>query len=228
MGLFTRLMRKKKRFIVFLARRGQRRKLGVIEASNPEEAQREIMKLLERYAGDEEVHRFSTIIVMDGETGEEVRFKNPLFHGEEDEVQKSSRRTRLEELAEALQLQLVTKIATTVADTMASAMKSAVEISTRSMMGIVEEAMKTPFEMLKDQLKMQQEIQKELLAAQTAQQRRGPSLGELASFIMAMVELAKNKDSVFDLLKAGMDAMAKSQASGREEAPLQAGGGDSG
>ncbi len=213
MGLFTRLMRKRKNFIVFLARRGQRRKLGVIEASSPEEAVKKLEELLQRYEGDEEVHRYSTIIVMDGETGEEVRLKNPLFHGEEDEVQKGSKRSRLEELAEALQLQLVTKIATTVADTMASAMKSAVEISTRSMMGIVEEAMKAPFEMLKEQLRMQQEIQRELLAAQAAQQQpRGPSLGELASFIMALVELARNRDSVFELLKAGMDAMSKSQA----------------
>ncbi len=193
----------------------------MVEASSPEEAQREIMKLLERYAGDEEVHRFSTIIVIDGEMGEEVRFRNPLFHGEEDEVQKGSRRSRLEELAEALQLQLVTKIATTVAETMASAMKTAVEVSTRSMMGIVEEAMKTPFEMLKEQLRMQQEIQRELLAAQVAQQQpRGPSLGELASFITALVELAKNKDEVFGLLKAGVDVMSKSQA------PVQAGGGE--
>ena len=196
-------VKRKKVFLIQLARRGSRRTLGTVKASDPQEAIAKLNELLERYNGDDEVARYSTIIVIDAESGTEMRFKNPLFQGEEEQVPKSSRSKRLEELAEALQLNLVVTITKSVADTMAEGMKAAMGTMAKAMAGVVEEAVKTPMEIAKKQLEVLYEMQ----AAR--QQPRGPSLGELASFIHAMVELARHKDDVARLVGEALSTMQR-------------------
>ena len=191
-----RFRRRKKRLLVYLARRGARRNLGVIEAGDAGEARERIMQLLERLVeqGDEEVTKYSTIIVVDAETGEEVRFRNPLFRGEEEQVSSGSSSRRFERLAEAIQVQLIVDTARGISEAYTTATREAVRIVVQNLMDIVNEAMKTPFEMMKKQAELQQMVMLEQA------RQRGPSLGEIAQLINALVALARHRDEVAQLV----------------------------
>ncbi len=70
----------KKRFVVSLSARGQRKYVGTFEADD----EGELMNLLtERLNGDESATLFPKIRILDTESGQEIRVDNPFFSGEE-------------------------------------------------------------------------------------------------------------------------------------------------
>jgi hypothetical protein len=71
----------KKRFVVSLSARGQRKYVGTFEAAD----EGELMNILsERLNGDESATLFPKIRILDTESGQEIRVDNPFFSGEEE------------------------------------------------------------------------------------------------------------------------------------------------
>ena len=78
--VFERLFRKKHKFLVRLAKRGNSAVIGVVEGSSASEVYERVIEMLQ---SREDAREWPTIRILNTENGIEVKFPNPFSQGEE-------------------------------------------------------------------------------------------------------------------------------------------------
>jgi len=170
----------KKRFVVSLSARGQRKYVGTFEADD----EGELMNLLtERLNGDESATLFPKIRILDTESGQEIRVDNPFFSGEEYGEQGQSTKSGGSSIATEMIVQDVLT-------------------GLQAVGKINQEIMSMPLNMMNE---LMTTFVKNVASLQSMTQPPGPGsiLRDGANFLAMLLEVAKpeNRKNIEELLK---------------------------
>ena len=176
--LISKLKRKRK-YLVQLPRKGGRVFLGKIEC-NYEELHQRVVELLEERKDMPLLAQAKYVLAVDADSGQEHHISNPFFAGEEEEAdQRGSRVTAkdLEELKAALQMDMITSGFDT-----AKAIMQQMGKSLGSCMG----------EMVKSYMDTMNEFMRSSMGLPT----RTTTVRDWAQLIWGIIEFARNYDKI--------------------------------
>lgn len=171
--------KKKHKYIVSLTAKGRRKFLGIVEAEDVNE----LMNILsEKIQGLEDGSSYPNIRIYDSSVGSEIRIENPFFSGEEATSEPTQSKSSKNSLAVDLVLADVEE-----------GLKAVAQINQT----LYSQMMTMPIQVMNNMINQLMQ----LMTAPQAQNPQGTILRDGANFLMALIEVAKNRKDVEELLK---------------------------
>ena len=167
-----------KKYMVYLPRRGGRRFLFAIKAKDETDAKNKTLEKLEEYADDPSIKESKYLLTIDTKNDVEIKVDNP-YYDETLVVKQRTKNPTFEDFMEA-----------TVADMVNNYTKAINEAFPKLTSGLVTGVTKTLVEATDSLVK----------AKLGTQPDPTKPIADVAQIILAIVELAKNKDKVKELL----------------------------